>query len=162
MKLYKSKPRYDTNTGEEISPVLSVCGAICDYDGLSIDMDNTERRPCYTISTAYDHSSEPLWYEDEERQILENKYGVGYEQYAKFMSSPYHFGAIECYGVSDASVYLIRDWMTAIKSTSAKKSKTIFDNCGTIEQAFHVARLRTLMKVLSAGAYTPTQLGLIV
>jgi len=158
MKLYKSKPRYDINTGKEISPVLTACGIICDYEGLPIDIDDGDAKPCYTISIEYDQSSEPLWYEDPERQFLENEYEVEYGEYGEFMSSPYHFGAIECHGVSDVSVYLVEEWL---KERKSKKSSSPFRDCNTIEQAFHAARLRTLMKLLKEGNYTPLQLGFL-
>jgi hypothetical protein len=157
MNLYKIKPRYSIDTGKPIEPTIRVYGFVCDYNGSLIDTEDDSCKPLYWTTIKYDHSSEPLWYEDPERRILEEKYKIEYQEYAKFMESPYHFSPIECYGVSDASIELIEEWMK-----NREKRGSIFHNCNTIEQAFHVARLRTLMKLLNDKMFTPLQLGFVI
>ena len=157
MYLYKNKPQFNRDTGEPINPILYKCGAICDYTGTAFDLSDYDQKPLYHCQFEYDDDSEPLWYEDKERRILEKSYCIGYREYSQFMSSPYHFQNTEGFGSTDASRDLVAIWLDSVKYNE----NSPFHECGTIEQAFRKSRLRILMRMLDEKKYTPQDFGFL-
>ena len=159
MHLYKPKPRFDSRTGKPINSVLRPAGYVCDYTGEEFDgVADYELEPLYYLKIKYNHDSEPLWYEDKERQILEKQYGVEYGDFSNFLDSTYHFMHTEGFGCADVSMQLVSEWIVAVNSDNSKHPNPLH-NCRTIEQAFRVCRLRTLMRLLEEKKYTPVELG---
>ena len=157
MFLYKPEPRFDPRTGKPLAPILKPSGYVCDYTGIEIHPEKDyEQMPLYNITIDYNHDSEPIWYEDKERYILEKEYGIGYGDFSNFLDSTYHFMNIGGYGSTDVSTRLVSEWVDALKG---EQSKTPLHSCHTIEQAFRVCRLRTLMRLLNEKKYTLEKLG---
>ena len=153
MNLYKFKQQFDPNTGKPSSSKRISGGHLDDYTG---NLINSDELLMYTVSIAYNHGAEPLWYYDKELSDLEKKYGVEYSEFSSFMNSPYTFAELSnSHGSVDRSFQLIQEWLM-----NTKNGLGPFRECGTIEDAFRVARYRTLMRILKENTYTLVQLGL--
>jgi len=142
MLLYFKEKHFDSSTGKELEPILrpSQSKFICDFSGSIIEMDNDETKPLYSISIDYNHDSKPLWYE--EFHEFDEKYGLDYGEFSRFMSSPYHF-SIKDYGAGDDSIRIIRCLSPA----------------RTLEEALRDMRLQTLRELLEEKKFTKEELG---
>ena len=155
MYLYQKKPRFDSDTGKEIEPILTRKGFISDLTGEFIDTDDYENEPLYTISFEYNNDSEPLWYETYHDLLRELKLEIDldYGEFSGFIESPYHFANTEGYGCTDETLEIMQRWI--------KKDKE-FHGCGTIEQVFQQVRLKTLKRLIKEKVYTLEELGFTV
>jgi hypothetical protein len=162
MYLYSKIPQFDRNTGKEIEPILKKSGYICDASGLVIDWPNNDAEMLvYTLSIAFDHGSEPAWYEDYYK--LKKELHISYGDFSQFMESPFHFKNTEAYGQADVTLNLMAMWIKDVKAAAKKKSYEGFklSRCGTIEQVLSQVRQETLSKLLKNKEYTLEQLGFI-
>jgi hypothetical protein len=159
MHIYKSKVRYNQNTGKPDRNFLEKSGdVICDYTGEVIA--GHDEPLWYTISINYNHSSEPMWYEEELRDELEDNYGVEYGDFSAFMESPYHFKLNGDY--TDVSLDMLKEWMNSYQQAmNGKHVGNLLYECRNIEEVFRTVRLRTLKKLLDESTFTVTDLGFL-
>lgn len=145
MHIYISQIRYNQKTGNpDGNFVVKSKDVICDYTGELLAYDEIEPL-WYTISINYDHSSEPMWYEEKLRIELEDNYGVEYSEFSSLMESPYHFKLNDDY--TDASLDMLKEWMGNPKMKHRN-----------VEEIFRITRLKTLKKLLSGSKFVVTDL----
>lgn len=161
LTVYKNKPQFDPDTGKPGTPKLIVDKEIivCDLTGNELDEKDYEQRPLYCLTFEYDHSSEPLWYED--HYDLEKEFGFNYSEISEFFDSPYHFSNTYIYGGMDVTCYICHIWILALTGKKLPKKAfpeftplyKEFKNCNSIEQVFRVVRLNTLKRLLRKNEY---------
>lgn len=161
MKIYKSKPVFDRDTGAKIDDEVVVDKILCDFTGKEIGEEEITAPP-YTIKFEYNYESEPDYYYDNIEKIRE----LLSQQEDENLIDSYHIRAEiaegeYCYSIineyfADATILLVQKWINEI---SDKESP--FYECPTLGCAARIQRARLIEGFLKDKVYTPKQLGLL-
>ena len=120
MKIYKSKPVFDRDTGAKIDDEVVVDKILCDFTGKEIS-DEEITAPPYTIQFGYNYESEPDYYYDNIEKIHEL---LSQQEEDKNLIDSYHIRAEiaegeYCYSIineyfADATILLVQKWISQL------------------------------------------------
>jgi hypothetical protein len=162
------KERFSRTTGKPIESAMAPHGRICDYSGITIDLDNYDANPIQKYTVEEISGCEPQFHEDELTHD-----GKTIDLYDLFNTHDHFVYSPSVLGMAPERL-LVMEWAVDMNPGSNKKfdeeiakirmelgfdTRPVFGDCMTIGNAMYAARYRVIRKLLKDG-FDPKRLGL--